>query len=196
MPIIAFLDYDNVKPAKDNTKTDVVYNLELLIEKISTFASHKLVRKEELVIRIYGGWINENGQFSQSAEWILSVLSSLRSRKNNLMIKPSLITSAVCMPAEHLKGLVRVNTRPMRQKMVDSLLTVDALHIAQYVDNTIFIVSDDDDFVPCAIALSQGIKSNNVHLLRVREAGCALNDKILRKAGVNIVCINNLIEIT
>jgi hypothetical protein len=185
MTVLAFVDYDNVRSIPDRTLADVTLNLEELCDRLSRTVRRALPGTEEIELRLYGGWVSEDGRFSRNAEWLLSAIADVRGRWHGIRLKPSMITRLACWPHANLIGTLRLRSQPVRQKMVDGLLTVDAIHLAQESVAPLLIVSDDDDMVPCAVAVSRLVKGPLV-LLRRRRPGDGLNDEILGTLGVQL----------
>ncbi len=185
MRVLAFVDYDNVREVFERTALDVTLNLEDLLDRLSALVQRSVSNVEELDVRLYGGWVDEDGRYSRNAEWAFGAIASVRGRRGGVRLNPRLIMSAACQPHDTLIGTVRLRARPPRQKMVDGLMTIDALHLASEPFSAFLIVSDDDDLVPCALAVRR-IVSAPCFLLCLRAPGGGLNDAILKKNGVHL----------
>lgn len=185
MRIIALVDYDNVRATPDRTAIDATLNLEELFDRVSLVVRGSLPDANEIDLRLYGGWIGEDGRYSRNAEWMLAALPNVGGRHHGLRLRAHLVTNAACRPNELLVGTVRVRTRPVRQKMVDGLMTIDALHLANEPAATFLVISDDDDLVPCVLALSRTV-SAPLFLYRLRPAGDGLNDAMLSRIGIRL----------
>ncbi len=181
---IALVDYDNVRTKDERTPGDVVMNLGEIIPPIVAEAERSLAQPRELVVRVYGGWVNERGHQSRRAQWLLTALAWYRGRRGNAIVKPSLVTALACRSSDVLLGTVRESETGVRQKMVDAMLGLDALHFARDQSLPVLIVSDDDDLVPAALSARSLSTSCRVHWLRRRRPDSALNDSLLGRAGV------------
>ena len=72
------------------------------------------------------------------------------------------------------------------QKMVDGMISTDLVHLAPDRDRSLVLVSDDDDFVPSAIA-GGGLRSkrNPLFILRrKKKPGTGSNDHLLSASNV------------
>lgn len=185
MRALALVDYDNVRLQKERTAADVEYNATRLIETLVGAIRSEMPDVVEVAVRMYGGWVCEAGTFSRNGEWLLAILPNLRGLRFGLRVLPTLVTSPACLPQEMLVGTVRLRSLPYRQKMVDVLLAVDAMHFAEEGGARVLIVSDDDDLVPCALAVAARAETQLL-LLRRRPCGDGLNDEALQRNGARI----------
>ena len=186
MRTVALVDYDNMRLVQtEKTSYDAAANLEQLRDEIRNLVSQRIPQADELELRLYGGWTDEDGYYSQVAQWLLANFSNVRDRGDGLRIHAVLATAAMCRPSEQLRGLVRSRTRNLRQKMVDELLTVDAVHLARARESCVLIASDDDDMVPAILAASLDSQWP-VHLLREHTLGCRPNDDLLKTCGTTV----------
>lgn len=192
MRLIAFVDYDNVRVLSERTALDVDLNVDDLFTRLCLTVREHLASATEIDLRLYGGWVCEKGQYSRNALWMLVALNRHRGLRLGIRMMPQLVISAACQPTDVLVGTVRLRARPVRQKMVDALLTVDVLHLADALYAAFLIVSDDDDFVPCAIAARRMVDTP-CYLIRHRLAGDGLNDSILTKSGVALGLLHTTI---
>jgi hypothetical protein len=85
-------------------------------------------------------------------------------------------------PQHRLRGTYR--SVDQRQKLVDGMLTLDALHYAHLPDTSMMVVTDDDDFVPAALVACS--YQQPVCWARCRPDGNAPNDELLRNVGVQL----------
>lgn len=178
------VDYDNVKSRRERNQLDVQTNLQSLVEEVQQVVSSVLPGVKEIRLRLYGGWRDERGSPSRNATWLASVIGQVRGRRNGVRILPTIVVSLLCRPSRDLLGTVRYSARLARQKMVDAMLSVDVVHLADGA-NHVVIVSDDDDLVPgCMAAACRA--SQPTHLLRRRRGGTGLNDEALIDCGVLI----------
>ncbi len=187
MQVIAFVDFDNVQARAPQSSKDVEFIVEELLDKIVDIAIRTEPRISEIVVRFYGGWVDERGNFSNRALWALATLPNVRGLRQRIRILPDLAVALHSFPDDVLIGTVRYRYREGRavQKMVDCLLSVDAIQLASQYPCGVLIVSDDDDLVPCALAI-RGSSTAPCHLIRIRAAGRGLNDNLLQKNGVSL----------
>jgi hypothetical protein len=186
---VVLIDYDNVKLSTERNVGDVGANLADVLPVVVKEAIEALSNPEELLVRVYGGWIDENGRHSRRAEWLLTELSWYRGRSGPTIVKPSLVTSLACRTMDTLVGTVRQTPSGARQKMVDNLLAIDAMYFARDCGHAIMVFSDDEDLVPAALASSSLVSSLRFHWLRRRSADSAMNDLLLRRAGITLKAI-------
>jgi hypothetical protein len=182
---VALVDYDNVKIQEERNAGDVDINLAALVPIIVSEAEKALDQPKELLIRVYGGWIDEQGQHSLRAQWLLVGLGWYRGRSGGTIVKPTLVTSLACRTSDTLIGTVRKSlSGGTRQKMVDNLIAVDAQYLSRDRNLPIVVFSDDDDLVPAALAASSMAAALRLHWLRRRKVGSGMNDALLRRAGI------------
>jgi hypothetical protein len=182
MQLFVLADYDNCKLIQnERTRNDVEYNIHHLSETIFEMFSHDSQEIKEIRLRLYGGWISQEGAYTPRAEMLLSCLSDIRGLKNGIRMIPELATGLAKYCTENLIGLLRTDRNPPQQKMVDTLITVDALHLSK--ENNIAIVTDDDDLVPGAIAVSAS-GNGPIYLVRRRMEGKGRNDRLCVRIGI------------
>lgn len=188
--VLVLADYYNLRPKGnvERTSADVHLNLMAVMEDLARTLSQLLPAAQEMEVWLYGGWTTELGQYSPAGWWVLQALPLMKGHRAGLRVIPRMVTAAACRPADELKGLYRVNVRVPRQKMVDELMTVDALHSCTEPGRVLALASDDDDMVPAVVAASSQA-SHPVLLLRKRSAGKGANDGLLMKCGVRVCTI-------
>lgn len=180
------IDYSNIRSRQiEVTRTDVELNLDDLIERIVSAVKTDIPTTTFIQARLYGGWIDQVGHFTPSANHLLGLMSKYRGIYSGIRLGLEMILTPACNPHNRIIGFLRTNTKPIRQKMVDELIAVDTVHIADFNDNHIVIASDDDDMVPIVIAACHLSKSR-VFLYRHRQDGAALNDVALGSIGASI----------
>lgn len=202
MNLIALVDYDNIKwIQEDKSFGDTEQNLELIADFLAKLVARDHPEVVEIRARLYGGWLDESGRFTREAEWSLALLSRIRGRRGAILLKPELALALAVRPADRLLGLMRLMPKRRRQKMVDGLMTADAIHYASTGPEVLLLLSDDDDLVPAAVAAGEQRKTSSsravghspppctIRLLRLREAGAALNDRLLMMCGLDIATI-------
>jgi hypothetical protein len=150
--VMALVDYDNVCTAvwPEAHRDDALANLGELLNALTVRVASLALDSRELAVRLYGGWFDQSGRLTARGGWILDNLPLFRTRMNGLRVLPTLASALVCYPDVKLIGTHRSDA-PLRQKMVDTMLTVDAITLALNVEQFV-IVSDDEDFTPAAIA--------------------------------------------
>jgi hypothetical protein len=185
----ALIDYDNAcrTVTPERSPRDVAINLDELLRAVAAQASVLLPGVDELDVRLYGGWADRGGNATPRAGWILQELPGFRTRLNGLRIRPRLATSLLALPEDHLIGTHRSDVES-QQKLVDGMLSVDALTLARDGERIIIVVSDDDDFVPAVLVgfLWTPRASPLVLFRRVKPPGDALNDPLLQRRGIRI----------
>ena len=139
-------------------------------------------------MRLYGGWLDEQGIPSPSARWLLPVLPSLRGRRQGLIVRPTLAMTMLQFPDIALRGTVRLQVKRRRQKMVDGMLGCDAVFAVGLAESKVGIVSDDDDLLPAALS-AHAANPAGAAWIRNRAAGAGLNDRAMRARGVRIHCL-------
>jgi hypothetical protein len=145
--VVALVDYDNVAMELVG-RGDTVLALADVIKIVVDAIRREIPDVATLNLRLYGGWVDELGYFSRPAERILGELRYYRGRREGIRIATSLALSLCAAPTVRLIGTVRSGTK-QRQKMVDVMISLDAVHSA--IDRgLVAIISDDDDLVPSA----------------------------------------------
>ena len=84
-----------------------------------------------------------------------------------------------------LKGMFRFIPPPPRQKMIDTIISCDAMFVSHDKNEIIAIVSDDDDLIPAFLSAS-GNHCDAVVLIRKRPVGKGINDMKLIRKGLTI----------
>lgn len=189
---IALVDYDNVRdrnrPEREPVRADHELWATDLVADVTLAFRRALPDLVELDLRLYGGWIAENGRWSPSAEWLMRLVPTLRGRRDGILIRPVLATRMTQFPSVSLRGTIRLKSRRRRQKMVDGMLGFDALHFARNAAapvGMLAIVSDDDDMIPALLTVQDASVAPTVWL-RKRVAGSGLNDEAVQRHGVSI----------
>lgn len=184
MIIYTLIDYDNIKPYRQETTIyDVQANIVSITKSVIDFCSNSLKDKGDINIRLYGGWIDEVGHYSQLGNWLLSSLGMIRGLINHWRVIPSLVTSIAVLPGETLLGTLRTHQPRLKQKMVDSMLAVDSIYFANQTTSHLLLISDDDDMVPPVLA-SRMLSVNNLFVIRKRANGTAINDNLCNRYGI------------
>lgn len=187
MQVIALVDFDNVQAIVPRNSKDIEFIVDELLDKLVDSAKRVEPHVSEITVRLYGGWVDERGNFSDRAQWAIATLPNVRGRRQQVRIQPHLAVALHVFPDDVLIGTLRYRYRERRaiQKMVDCLIAVDAIQLADQYPCGVLIVSDDDDLVPCALAI-RGSSTAPCHLIRIRDAGRGLNDELLKKRGVSL----------
>lgn len=179
------IDYDNVRPHRESNRLDACLNLEQLIQDLVATLRIVMPGLRELRIRLYGGWLDERGQFSHLANWITPALEDQRGVRDGVRVLPRMALSPLCQPDARLRGTVRLEPRRRRQKMVDGLIIIDAVTLGMQKVERLCVVSDDDDLVPGVLA-SRILFGVEASLLRTVNRPLALNDSILTRCGAEV----------
>lgn len=181
---LALVDYDNLCPG-NRSETEVEIRTSELLDSLACASQAAFPDLHELDVRLYGGWLDERGVPGPSALWLLPLLPVLRGRWRGLIVRPALATTMLQFPDVELRGTVRLQARPRRQKMVDAMLGCDAVFAAALGRSRVGIVSDDDDLLPAALAAHAAHPAGTAWM-RPRAAGAGINDRALIDRGVRI----------
>jgi len=187
---IVLVDYDNIRPIAEQATNDAADNLIRIREWIADALTQIPVKVNEVSLRIYGGWTDEQGTLTRKGNWVLASLSNVRGLLNGVRYLPYLPIS-IAAKQLRLKGLYRTNRSLPEQKMVDTLMAVDALHFCEGEPVVLAIATDDDDLVPVLLAASMK-HCKACCLLRFRRKGEALNDEALDDQGVRVIKLGAL----
>lgn len=180
MQTLVLVDYDNAKPnGREMSAADSYANLELIIQLLTKIAKSFCPNSGELIVRLYGGWIDERGQYTRLATWMLPSISQLRGRHNGYRVRFELALNVAAIEDYQLIGTYRRSSNPPGQKMVDTMIAVDLMHLTQSSDCPIILCSDDDDLVPSLLYAAH--TKRPCALSRARPRGAALNDAALTK---------------
>lgn len=178
----ALVDFDNARPSqRDARAMEVEGDLLAVVRCAVALCRVHVPNTTDLTIRLYGGWLCQRGQFTSRANRLLGCLSAARSRFNGIRVHADLALGLAAGGHSRLTGTLRTDRTPIEQKMVDTLLAMDAIHFAS--GGPIIILSDDDDFVPPLLACSS-FRQGAVIACRERAGGRGLNDAQCRAAGV------------
>lgn len=115
---------------------------------------------------------------------MLGEMAKLRGRQGPLRTRISLATEMVSRSDITLIGTYRDGG----QKMVDGMISVDLMTLANDAECSLVLVSDDDDFVPSMIGIGETRNSRNplFVLRRQKKLGVAPNDKYMSSCNVVI----------
>ena len=181
---LALVDYDNLCPG-NRSELEVEIRTATLFESLARASLAAFPGLGELDVRLYGGWLDEQGVPSPSARWLLTLLPALRGRRQGLIVRPTLAMTMLQFPDVQLRGTVRLQAKPRRQKMVDTMLGCDAVFAVGLGQSRVGIVSDDDDLLPAALS-AHATNPAGAAWIRQREAGKGLNDRALSDRGIRI----------
>jgi len=184
MFVRALIDYDNMRPFRtEHTRIDVHANANAIIQAVIAVLRSRGHNRGELHARLYGGWLTERGEYSPRAQWLLASLDALRGRRQAWRVIPEIALGVMPCPTVHLVGSFRVSDMGPQQKMIDTMLAVDMLHVAAVNGEQLVLVSDDDDLVPPSLA-SRMLTKDLVLVMRRRSPGSGLNDASCGTHGV------------
>lgn len=182
---LALVDYANLCGPRVRPPPDRDTRTERLVEAI-VGGFHRLFSEvDNLEVRLYGGWTDEEGLPSPAAEEAASVLAALPGDIAGVRVRFRMATAMLPFPEAVLYGTVRLGARPPRQKMVDGMLGGDAVFAARSGFARVCVVTDDEDLVP-AMLTARALSSNGPFWLRRRVPGSGLNDAVLWERGVRI----------
>ena len=183
MQNLALVDYDNLCEWNIHSQAETEYHMPQLVDDLATTFGKVFPDTREIDIRLYGGWIDEGGVMSPTANLLLPILPTLRGRRRGVIVRPSLATALIGFPDMVLNGTVRLRARRRRQKMVDGMLGCDAMYVAAAAPARVALVTDDDDLVPAALSAT-AVASPAIVWMRPRPFGRGPNDRPLARRGV------------
>lgn len=178
-PAIALVDYDNIGMTLVGRGDTVVALPDIIHLTVEAVRRH-MPNEKGVEVRLYGGWLDEDGWFSAPAARLLPELRHYRGLRQGIRVVPSLALSIRGAPDCRLAGTVRSAAARPRQKMVDGMLTLDISACAAE-RRQVLIVSDDDDLVPAALLSAR--KGGAVHWARLRTRP-SCNDALLERESV------------
>lgn len=165
--IVALVDLFNVS---SSPKTDIDYEEALLLvgelirRSVANASSQN--RTLEVTCRLYGGFVNVNGDPTEQYSRLLPKLRLLRGIESGVRILPEAARALRCMPDALLHGTYKNGG----QKMVDQMMAHDAYELAiQGEHSVLLMISDDEDFVPCILTIASRT-TTPVRWLRKRPA--------------------------
>lgn len=172
---IALVDYDNVRlHRREDTEAAHEENLEDIVARLATYAKSE-IRPREIALRLYDGWVSATNQLTQRANRVLKSLGAARVRREGITFRAEMVFAPALAPTRRLVGTFRHQAGTPVQKMVDSMLCLDAIYFSEI--SATMIASDDDDIFVGALAASAR-RSSAIHLLRARPIGEGLNDNL------------------
>jgi hypothetical protein len=184
MRVFVLVDYDNVKPERrDDTDDDVFFNANSISDTVLGCAGRIFSGCTEIAIRLYGGWLDTRGAFTPRAQALLRSVARLRGLRAGTRVNADIALSLLSRPQVRLIGTLRVREQRPEQKMVDSMICVDAMHLVANGELSI-VYSDDDDVVPGVIGSQASLGA--IALLRKRRVGTAINDNAVRNCGATV----------
>jgi hypothetical protein len=181
-------DYDNCRVLLDRSEFDTEVNLESIAGCAARLASAHYPNLTEIALWLYSGWLDQRGRETATCSWAYAKLTSIRRRFGGVAVLPSIRLSIASAPRNQLIGTYRERRSPERggQKMVDTMVCMDLLHIASH-EQHVLLMSDDDDMLPAVLQLS-ATTAGQLVLCRHRARG--LNDAHL--AGCNGVLLTTM----
>lgn len=184
--MFALVDYDNIKLIrKEHTDEDVEYNVVEIARAAASSIRAVQPGLSELDIRFYGGWNTQNRVPTELGQRMMRCHQSARSRFFGVTVRPSIATAPIAYPHAALWGFLNTRLKERRQKMVDTLLAVDAMTLM--ADTDTYVLSDDQDMVP--VLLTGHLKTGRVASLRGRPSGSYPFDVILDLHGVPLLTL-------
>lgn len=184
---VCLVDYDNLHNAAEKCRADVEQNVIALRQLIIRAAAVIDGGCDEIRVRLYGGWRDERRRATAKCLWLVEYLSQLRGREGRLLFTSELVFAALCRPADILIGTYRRAPPPPRQKMVDTMMVVDVVHLLRDPDANVIILSDDDDLIPAALLGHRDITEERpLHWMRRPREYPGYNDELLRSLGVRL----------
>lgn len=181
--VITLVDYDNVAQLEEKSRSDQFLNLDFIAELCSK-ACADIVDGSRVTVRLYGGWVQEDGTYTERSNWLFSQLHLFRQRVLGKYLLPQLALGLLDLPHLELRGSLRGQKR--RQKMVDTLLCTDLVTLSrneQY--DQVYVFSSDDDMVPGIVQYASITAQRPLTVMCAKSKmawGC--NTSILRSVGV------------
>lgn len=184
-PLLCLIDYDNARSVTDYDISDMDQNISLIISAVSNLVTSHFPGQDEIHLRLYGGWLNDRGQYTRNAQWLLTILPRVRGRHKHLLILPDLALALAAYPRYQIMGTFRKRNNKPSQKMVDTMIVLDALHYSKQSSDGLVVWSDDDDIAPAMLVASQ-LATNGTKLMlgRRRLCGEGVNDNFLQQIGI------------
>jgi hypothetical protein len=103
------------------------------------------------------------------------------------LFSTELVYAALCRPADVLIGTYRRVPPPPRQKMVDTTMVVDIVHLLRNPDTNVVLLSDDDDLIPGVLLAHQDITDKRpLYWMRRPREYPGYNDELLRHLRVRL----------
>ena len=180
---LALIDFDNFRSRRRRTATDIADRAQRVLNAVSRAFLSVFPETTELDARFYGGWIDVGGSLTQDAIRLQNILASCRGRRHGLIVRPTLATTIIQVPDFPLRGTVRGQGNQLYQKMVDTMIGCDAIHVAHHGGINIGIVTTDDDLLPAALS-AHTERHGMLVWIRSRPVGSACNDTELRSRGL------------
>lgn len=183
------LDYDNVGPAhrRERTPGDALLNLAAFSDALVPFLNGSRFRPKEASVRIYGGWIDQDGSLTSRAVWLLEAITRFRKRTQGMRILPTLSCSLACASEDEIVHTLQRKGGHSIQKMVDGMVVVDAMYFALQSFDPIYVISNDTDVIPGMI-FSSFLREGKpgIVLVRSNRGFSAVHDTLLNRYGVEI----------
>jgi hypothetical protein len=184
---VCLVDYDNLHEEVEKCKADVEQNVIALRQMIIRAASVIDGGCDEIRVRLYGGWRDERRRATTKCLWLVECLPQLRGREGRLLFSTELVYAALCRPADVLIGTYRRVPPPPRQKMVDTTMVVDIVHLLRNPDTNVVLLSDDDDLIPGVLLAHQDITDKRpLYWMRRPREYPGYNDELLRHLRVRL----------
>ena len=183
MEALALIDFDNFRSNRQRAATDIADCAQRLLNGVSEAFRSVFPETTELDARFYGGWIDVGGSLTQDAIRLHKILTTFRGRRYGLIVRPALATAIISVPDLPLRGTVRGRGLQLHQKMVDTMIGCDAIHIAHYESVYLGIVTTDDDLLPAALS-AHTVRQGMLVWMRSRPVGSGCNDTELQNRGL------------
>lgn len=184
---VCLVDYDNLHDEVEKCRADVERTVIALRQLVIRAASVIDGGCDEIRVRLYGGWRDERRLATLKCIWLVEQLPQLRGREGRLLFASELVYAALCRPADILVGTYRRLPAPPRQKMVDTMMVVDVIHLLRDPEMNVVILSDDDDLIPAVLMGHQDITEKRpLYWVRKPREHPGYNDDLLRTLRVRL----------
>lgn len=191
--LVCLVDFYNVRRGF-RSQTDCSDCLRAIITTLVALVRARRPSVEEIEVRLYGGWRRSNQRPTRDAAWLLPAVQAARTRVDGIRVLPIMVTSLAVHPSQEIMGTLRrageggMGDR-MGQKMVDTMMTADAVFLARSPSFELAIWSDDDDLLPAVLSAARYISGDEFFWIRARSHGEAVNDGQL-PSSIEIVPVN------
>jgi uncharacterized LabA/DUF88 family protein len=148
MAALVLADFDNFRSPKNYDELEC--ELTLLKIKSAIKKIERFLENEDILVRLYGGWIDEKGKYTLRGQSLMRSTYHLRTRIGRKTVKPE-IALGVIGSGRLINGLFLSNRK--EQKMVDTLIAVDSLRANDFSE--LVFLSMDTDLLPPVLHVSE-----------------------------------------
>lgn len=182
--MLVLADFDNLRAVRFSTHKDVEDVIDAFVEHLATWIRTASPATTYVDVRLYGGWRTTGGGGTTHASWAEIACSNVRGVRGGIRFRPTLAVSLLQLPGVVFNGTHRRRSGRRTQKMVDTMLAIDAVHSATALQIPVVVASNDEDLTP-AIAVAASTRQAAIHWHRPGRTADGCNDQTLRGLGVN-----------